>query len=148
LEDGKNVNLSILGPGEMIGELSLIDGQPRSASVEAIKKTTVLEIKKKDFDKFLARYPKTTIDLLKIITSRLRLTHFHLENMVQGTLVERTLVTLKNLSTLYPNKEINLSHEQLAEIVGATRSRITEVLDHLSRTRQLILSRKKIILLD
>ena len=132
----------------MIGELSLIDGQPRSASVEAIKKTTVLEIKKKDFDKFLARYPKTTIDLLKIITSRLRLTHFHLENMVQGTLVERTLVTLKNLSTLYPNKEINLSHEQLAEIVGATRSRITEVLDHLSRTRQLILSRKKIILLD
>lgn len=148
MEDGKNVNLSILGPGEMIGELSLIDGQPRSASVEAIKKTTVLEIKKKDFDKFLARYPKTTIDLLKIITSRLRLTHFHLENMVQGTLVERTLVTLKNLSTLYPNKEINLSHEQLAEIVGATRSRITEVLDHLSRTRQLILSRKKIILLD
>jgi len=146
-KDGKVVNLSILGPGEIIGELSLIDNQPRSASVEAIQKTTVLEIKKSDFNHFLKKHPKASIELLKVITKRLRLIHKNLEKTVQGTLVERTTATLKSLGEFYPNREITLSHEQLAEIVGATRARITEVLDYLSKTKQLILSRKKIILL-
>ena len=147
LEDGRIVNLSILGQGEILGELSLLDGKPRSANVEAMVPVKTLVIYKNNFDQFILKYPHIVKYFLAVLTKRLRLSQISLEDIAYGKLKKRVYNVLKKLAQYYSSQEIPLSHEELAEIVGATRARVTETLDELSQEKKLILSRKKIIVL-
>ena len=77
-KDGNIKVIAALGPGKTFGEMSLIDGQPRSASVKTELKTTLLTLKKENFDRLIAERPKLAIQILlklsKLMSERLRLT--------------------------------------------------------------------------
>ena len=64
--------LAVLGPGDVVGELSLIDGQPRSATVEALTGLEVLEISGGDLAKVLRKTPSVRRKLLEALALRLR----------------------------------------------------------------------------
>jgi len=64
--------LATLGPGDVVGELSLIDGQPRSATVKALTDLEVLEIDGRDLAKLLRKAPSVTRKLLESMAGRLR----------------------------------------------------------------------------
>ena len=66
--------LATVGPGAVVGELSLIDGEPRSATVRASTDLEVLEIAKRDLDKMLRRVPSVRRKLLESLAGRLRAT--------------------------------------------------------------------------
>ena len=70
--------IQMMGPGTMIGEMSLIDGEPRSASVRAAEPTTVLAMNKQDFDRFCDQMPrlalKFVLKIAKLTSQRLRRT--------------------------------------------------------------------------
>lgn len=68
---GENV-LGTLGPGDMVGELSLIDGRPRSATVHALSDLHVLEINSDDFGELLDKAPHFTRNLLRSLSLRIR----------------------------------------------------------------------------
>jgi CRP/FNR family transcriptional regulator, cyclic AMP receptor protein len=68
--DGRHVR--DLGPGEVIGEISLLDGGPRTATVIAREPTTVLSISKRAFDTVLDRVPGLPHELLRALAARLR----------------------------------------------------------------------------
>ena len=71
-KDGREVILAMLNAGDFFGEMSLLDGEARSANVIALEKTEVLSLKRDDFLVVLHDYPKIAIQLLKEMTSRLR----------------------------------------------------------------------------
>lgn len=70
LRDGRR--LARLGPGDVVGELSLIDGKPRSATVTAITDLEVLEIDARDLTRLLRKAPAVTRNLLEALAERLR----------------------------------------------------------------------------
>lgn len=63
--DGKQVKIATIGDGQSVGEMALIDGMVRSASVMASLMTTIVVLKRKDFDEILERYPRIAAKILK-----------------------------------------------------------------------------------
>jgi CRP/FNR family cyclic AMP-dependent transcriptional regulator len=73
-EDRKRVVLNELGPGEIFGELSLFDGDPRSASVRTLEATRTFQIDRADLERLFARRPHAALDILTVMSRRLRRT--------------------------------------------------------------------------
>jgi CRP/FNR family cyclic AMP-dependent transcriptional regulator len=71
-DDGREVILSILGPTDIFGEMALLDGEARSASVVAMDSAELFMIHRKDFLSLLNEYPSIAISLLRHLTLRLR----------------------------------------------------------------------------
>ena len=146
-EDGEEINISLGGPGTVVGEMALIDEVPRSANVQALQNTEVFVLTGEDFKKILNKFPEVAINLLKVFSQRLRENNAHVEEILSQTLTERTWKTLCALKKLFPNNEINLSQEELSFIIGATRARITEALNTLKDEGKISLSHREIHLL-
>lgn len=70
-EDGVEVTLAMLGPGESLGEMALLTGEPRSASVETQEASSFLVISKQSFDQLAVEIPEFSLALSKILSSRL-----------------------------------------------------------------------------
>jgi CRP/FNR family transcriptional regulator, cyclic AMP receptor protein len=64
--------LAVLGPGDVVGELSLIDGKPRSATVRALTDVEVLEIDTRDLARLMRSTPAVTRKLLEVLAGRIR----------------------------------------------------------------------------
>lgn len=143
-EDGEDVNIAMLGKGEVVGEMSLIDEGPRSAYVDAVNQTHCLVLFRRDFLEILEKHPKTAINLLGALTQRLRVLNEYLEDVFSKNLPERTMKLLRTLAIYFPGNEITLSQEELANIVGATRARVTEALNLLEKEGKITLSHRKI----
>jgi CRP/FNR family transcriptional regulator, cyclic AMP receptor protein len=81
-EDRKRVVLNELGPGELFGELSLFDGDPRSASVVALEATRTFQIDRADLERLFTRKPAAALDVLAVMGHRLRRTDLLLSQRV------------------------------------------------------------------
>ncbi len=73
-EDGEEITLNTFGPGEVFGEMSLLDGRPRSASAQALGPTTVLRLDRADFALQLAASPPLIRALVGVMLERFRYT--------------------------------------------------------------------------
>lgn len=146
-ENGDEIGICILGSGDIVGEMSLIDHEPRSAFVKTLTETTVLTLSQTDFVNILQKHPKIAIHLLSSLSKRLRTTNQHLEDVLSKSLTTRTWNTLQLLQHYFKKNEISLTHEELASIVGATRARITEILDNFQEEGKISLSHRRITFL-
>jgi CRP/FNR family transcriptional regulator, cyclic AMP receptor protein len=81
-EDRKRVVLNELGPGEIFGELSLFDGDPRSASVRAVEAARTFQIDRADLERLFARKPHAALEILTVMSRRLRRTDLLLSQRV------------------------------------------------------------------
>jgi CRP-like cAMP-binding protein len=70
--EGREVILDLFGPGDVFGELALLDGQPRSADAVAIEATQLLHLSREDFLRYLEDHPRVAIRLLGVLSRRLR----------------------------------------------------------------------------
>ncbi len=77
--------MQILGKNEFFGEMSAIDGLPRSADVRCRTPGEIAELKQTDFERLLANEPQLTLRLLKLFTARLRQTNQRLEDFSTTT---------------------------------------------------------------
>ncbi|MDO8269583.1 MAG: Crp/Fnr family transcriptional regulator [Candidatus Levybacteria bacterium] len=143
-EEGEEISLGILGTGEIIGEMALIDNQARSAYVKTLTTTTLLVLSNKEFHRIIEDYPKIALHLLYSLTQRVRKSDEHLETTITENLSTRTWNTLNILTQYFPDNEIALTHQELASIVGGTRARITEILNKLEENNRITLSQRKI----
>src|SRR5436190_1434323 len=76
-DDGREVILSVLGPGDFFGEMALLDNEPRSATAIAIEDTELLSLHRGDFDTVLHENRSITTGLIRVLTSRLRRANQH-----------------------------------------------------------------------
>src|SRR5947209_3831402 len=71
-DDGREITLGVLGPGQFFGELSLLDAGPRTATARALGPATLLSLGQADFHAFLRRHPSAAIHLLAVLARRQR----------------------------------------------------------------------------
>lgn len=147
-EDGEEIILDTKGPGEIVGEMALLDGKPRSAYVETIKDSSFFTLHKEKFLEIINQNPQISINIIKHLVLQIREFNQRMEDTTSKNLCDRTFTTIKTLSSYYQNNDVELSQEQLASIVGATRARVTECLNNLEKSGKIILSHKKIHLIS
>ncbi|MBI2504249.1 MAG: Crp/Fnr family transcriptional regulator [Candidatus Latescibacteria bacterium] len=137
-EDGREVILSFLGPEEVFGELALLDGKPRSATVTATAPTRLLVLRRSDFLRLLVGTPQIAISLLEELAARLRRTDQQIEGLALFNVASRLSRTLLRLAlergVEVPEGyalEAPPTHQQLANMTGSTRETVSRVLKQL-----------------
>ncbi len=148
-EEGREVILSILGEGEYFGEMALLDGEPRSAFVMTKEPTQLLIISKKDFESFVETNPDIIINVLKGLLKRLREANKKIESLALMNVYGRVARLLTQLSVTRDDKtmiEDKLTHQEIANMVGASREMVSRVLKELSDEGYISIRKKKITL--
>ena len=153
-EDGREVIFSLLGPGTVFGELSLLDGKPRSANVVALKDTELITLRHSEFLQLVYQNPQVATALLSELASRLRRTDEKIEGLALLDVTSRISRTLLQLAAdqgiettegiLIENRP---THQQLANMAGTTRETVTRVLKRLEAQRYLSSSGRRILIL-
>lgn len=130
-EDGKEVTLSVLGAGEVVGEMSLLDGEPRSADVTAQEDCSLLTIERGQFLSLLRSDSELCLRLLSFLSRRLRRANAALEDMALLDLPTRLGRLLSRLAADYgvpvragTRIEVKLSQKDLSTLVGASREKV------------------------
>lgn len=133
-EDGREAILAILEDGETFGEMSMLDGRPRSANVAAVEDSELLVIRRRDFIQYLEHYPKVSISLLGTLCERLRLMDGLMEDMRFLDIRSRLAKTLSRLALQHGRTmengsiriDIRLSQEDLGNLICATRESVNK----------------------
>jgi len=152
--EGKEVTLNVISPGEVFGEIALLDGKPRSADATAIEDTTLLVLERRDFMPFILNNQDLTARLLAILCERLRRTSVALEDIALFDLPVRLARVLLQLSEDYGRPtgaglriDMKLSQKDLSNLVAATRESINKQLRAWRETGLVSLDGGYIILL-
>lgn len=132
-EDGKQVILNFMGPGEYFGELALIDGQPRSASVMTVADTSVVTVSRKKFQQFIAEHPDYALEMMEQLVHRIRDLTDSVKDMalldVYGR-VSQLLIRLADESGKITSPK--LTHQEIANMVGASREMVSRIMKELA----------------
>jgi len=127
---GDDVVLGILGPGEIFGELALLAGGERTATLEAIEPSELLAIDRRDFLPILRARPDVAIKLLEVLAERMRRVD-HLVQDMRLALPSRLARKLLDLCDTHgkPTESgvriaLPLSQRELGDLIGATRESI------------------------
>ena len=97
-DDGREVILAILGESDFFGEMSLLDGEGRSANIVANEDSTALTLSRNDFLSCLESYPKIAISLLEELAVRLRKSDKHIESLSLSDSEHRIGITIARLA--------------------------------------------------
>ena len=153
--DGREVVLAVRGPGELLGELSAIDGEPRSASASALEQVDVLSVPAEDFRAFLEMRPRVTVSLMQMLSRKLRDADRKRIEFGAHDTVGRVCHRLVELAERFGEASarglritLPLSQQELAGWTGASREAVSKAL-HLLRSRGYIeTARRGITVLD
>jgi CRP/FNR family cyclic AMP-dependent transcriptional regulator len=137
----KRKTFAYLKEGEFFGEMALLEDLPRTASATAVEASRLLCIRKKDFQRLLARDSKLALYLLKAISARLRRANEELEGMLFRNILGRVakVVLTQAKRSGEPWRESGLAlkerftQQELADLVGTTREPLTRALSSLRR---------------
>ena len=134
-DDGREVILAILGESDFFGEMSLLDGEGRSANIVANEDAEVLTLSRRDFLDCLETYPKIAIALLEELAIRLRKSDQHIESLSLSDSEHRIAITLirfaQELGTIKQGdvKIGNLPFQQdIANMAGTSRETVSRTL--------------------
>ncbi|SRR5258706_4953559 len=141
--EGKIVPIRTRGPMYIIGELNIIDSE-KTATVETIQETCALALSIDECRRLLKTNAAFGYNLFKIVVEKLRAANQQAEYYFSSPLKERTWSILQAMSSHFPNKEIALSQEEIANIIGGTRARISEALNELENQKLIAISHRKI----
>ena len=154
-DSGRETLLAFRGPGDLLGELSAIDGLPRSATVEAFERVEALVVPASEFRAFVASNADIAILLLQTLTRRIRdADRKRVEFGVHDT-VGRVASRLLELATSYGRGsdegviiDMPLSHEELAGWIGSSREAATKAIKSLRLAGWIRTDRRQIVVLD
>lgn len=149
--DGKEITLSLRHPGDFVGEMALIDDEPRSANVIAVEATECFVLSRRDFQHCLTGNMSLAINLIKGLCRRLRETDRKVADLALRDVSDRVMHTLRDLArteadrTVIPKK---LSQQDIANMVGASREMVNRVLRELTQAGRIEMCDGQIVILD
>ncbi len=132
--DGKEVILSILGPGEFFGEMGLIDDSPRSASVIGIEPCELLSITKRDFNKRLSESFEMAMAVMRGLVQRLREADRKIGSLALLDVYGRVARLLLDMAENVDGQKIvtkRLPKQDIAKMIGASREMVSRVMKDL-----------------
>jgi CRP/FNR family transcriptional regulator len=154
-EDGRELSVRLLGPGEIIGEMALFEEAPRSASVVTLEPTETVEIGRDALLHSIRRSPSIAVHLLRAMSARLRRTNEDAEWLASLPVVERLYLQLQRLADWSGTPTTDgsritppMTQQELAALVGTSRESVNRALMRLRQQDKVRLEDGWIILLD
>jgi CRP/FNR family cyclic AMP-dependent transcriptional regulator len=153
--DGRENLLSVLGPGEMFGELSLFDPRPRTASATAVTDSRLAALAHDDLRNWLTGRPDVALHLLQALAQRLRRANDVMADLVFTDVPGRVAKALLDLAERFGTAQedglqVNhdLTQEELAQLVGASRETVNKALADFAARGWLQLAAKSVLLIE
>ena len=153
--DGRENLLSILGPGEMFGELSLFDPEPRTATATAVTDAKLLALAHDQVIGLVTRHPQASLELLRRLAQRLRKSNEILADLVFADVPGRVAKAIIDLGARFGQKKddglhVNhdLTQEELAQLVGASRETVNKALADFASRGWVRLEPRAVVVLD
>ncbi|MFN8215877.1 MAG: Crp/Fnr family transcriptional regulator [Solirubrobacterales bacterium] len=153
--DGRAITLATLGPGEIFGELAMLDGDKRSASAEALSDGEVLALPAGDVRSLLARHPEIALKLVAGLVRRLRAANVRLSRQSFQTVPSRVAGILAQLSREAKDGNgedeeitIRMNQTDLAQLAGTSRESVSRFLAELERAGVVRSGRGRVTVLD
>jgi CRP/FNR family transcriptional regulator/CRP/FNR family cyclic AMP-dependent transcriptional regulator len=155
-EHGKEVIFSIMNEGDFFGDMSLLDGKPRSASVVAIEDAELCLLRRDDFNRLIEKYPGIALKLLKELTSRLRKADERIESLalldVSGRIAGILLQFAEENGKRTPDGRVIIrsrpTHQELANMVGTSRETVTRILNQMEHKNYIVMTGKSVTILN
>ncbi|MBC7463526.1 MAG: Crp/Fnr family transcriptional regulator [Actinobacteria bacterium] len=153
--DGRENLLSILGPGEMFGELSLFDAGPRTSTATAVTDVKLLSLSHDKVIPWITAHPQVALDLLERLAQRLRRTNEVVGDLVFSDVPGRVAKALLDLGErfgkvtdegLYVHHD--LTQEELAQLVGASRETVNKALADFAGRNWIRLDGRAVLIID
>ncbi len=153
--DGRENLLMILGPGDMFGELSLFDSGPRTATATAVTDSKLLALGQDKVIPWVREHPEVSLQLLARLASRLRRTNEVVGDLVFSDVPGRVAKALIDLGVKFGDKRTeglfvnhDLTQEELAQLVGASRETVNKALADFAQRGWLRLEARSVMILD
>jgi CRP/FNR family cyclic AMP-dependent transcriptional regulator len=134
-ENGSEVILSILGPNEVVGEMSALDQPMRSASVVTLESTKVLWMDRVMFHRSLLTMPRLAYNLACVLSARLRMADDQIRSLARLEVENRIARQLMSFAQRYGQQQANGTHipirltqSDIASLIGASREHINKVI--------------------
>ena len=154
-KDGREVILAMLNAGDFFGEMSLLDGESRSANVIALENTEVLSLNRNDFLDVLNDYPKIAIQLLKEMTSRLRKSDRQIVSLSLSDAEKRIalcIVRFADEQGIIKNGEVTIPkipiQQDIANMAGTSRETVSRAMSLLSEEKYIKRNGKELKILN
>jgi CRP-like cAMP-binding protein len=154
-QDGREAVIAIAGRGELLGELSAVDSEPRSATAIAVDAVDALVMRAEAFAQFLETRPKAAMLVLRTVSTRLRGSDRKRVEFGTYDTVSRVARTLLELAEQFGERVdgavhigLPLSQEELAGMTGSSREAVVKALRSLRDRGWIETGRRQIRLLD
>jgi CRP/FNR family transcriptional regulator, cyclic AMP receptor protein len=152
---GRELLLAVKGPGELVGEMSALDGRPRSATTTAMEGVEALVVSASVFHDFLKAHPRIALQLLRTLATELRDTDELLADRDAGDTLSRTARRLVHLARRYgvhnggsTHVGLPLTHDELASWIGVSRESESRALSRLRADGFITTGRRSITVVD
>lgn len=153
--DGRESLLAILGPGELLGELSLFDPGPRTATATALTESTLIALGHSSLRSWLTGRPEVAEALLQALAQRLRRTNEAMADLVFSDVPGRIAKVLLELGDKFGRQMpdgLHVTHdmtqEELAQLVGASRETVNKALADFASRGWIRLESRSVVLID
>jgi CRP-like cAMP-binding protein len=150
--DGRSAILNMIGPGEIFGEVAVLDGQPRTADATANTNCEIFVIDRREFLPFVRSQPELAMKFIELLCARLRWTSDQVEEVILQNLPGRlasALIRLTEKHKLAPGgRTIAVTQQEISEMVGMTRESINKQLRIWSARNWVRLEHGAIVVLD
>jgi CRP-like cAMP-binding protein len=152
--DGRAIALATLGPGDIFGELAMLDGQARSASVETLSDSELLALPASDFRRLLAEHSRISVKLIIALTRRLRDTNERVSRQSFQTVPSRVAGVLTQLiaeETAPDGRSgvtIRMTQADLAQLAGTSRESVSRFLATLERAGVVRVGRGRVTVVE
>ena len=149
-EDGREVILSVMGPGEFFGEMSLLDDEPRSAHVIAMEESGLVVLRREDFEGILAQTPGIALALLREMSRRLRRADEKVGSLVLLDVQGRVARLLLDMAGEEDGERITrrLTHHTIAQMIGSSRETVSRTMRDLVDRGLIAVQRRDIVIRD
>ncbi len=151
--DGKQFTLGILGAGNVFGETDSFSLGTSDVYIETLENTIICSLTKTEFEQFLVKRPEVSLKLLQVMSERLKEQNAMLEKLALSDVKERVTYLLTKFSEQfgivqgdYSIIDLPLTHQELANMIGATRESVTNTLNILVKEGVIKTERKSISL--
>ncbi len=150
--DGKEIILSTYQAGEYLGEMSVIEDKPASATVTAMEKSSVALLSKETFYNLLPEQKGVILGLLEVLCSRIRTSNEKIEMLSYTNASQRIKMLFLTLVEKYGTKkdnfielEIRLTHQDIADMTGLIRETVTRIINQMIKSGDVSVSEKRFI---
>lgn len=153
--DGRENLLSVMGPSDMFGELSIFDPGPRTSSAVCVTDVTAATMDSEMLKDWIGQHPEISQQLLRVLARRLRRTNASLADLIFTDVPGRVAKTLLQLANRFGVQEggalrVNhdLTQEEIAQLVGASRETVNKALATFAHREWIKLEGKSVLIVD